>query len=581
MSKIQDFIGVYSSSIETRRNIEIQKKATYQAAQAQTYTITDTNTSGWPLESGYETVGKLLRYIFPSAEGVLNQSDLMGSYRLPPAIFPGGGSTPNPAYFNVMAVLTGNESTATTKEVYNKLKDTYRANYFLKNYDLAKDFGGQNWFDKFMISALSYMTRENINISDVDLDLFDEYLDDFKEKFKREYFLTSNVFPGSVSETKVLYDAFIEAGPNYVQPNASAGTVIGTTPSNTGTTTGTTPSNTGTVTGTTPSNTVPVTVPPVASQVVTPTSSPAPVTTAPPPGKLYNSIVFNVEKTNILVPTQNTFDLGELTIVKRDYTPPVPVTDNTPLTNIGEFSDMAPTDVPPTAPSGKSSPSGFTIKGSSFRVANRQPTQIVIHYTAGWQITDKNKATVDFLQSRLEGSGLTYHFIIAVDGHIENLVDPKNVAFHAKGANSNTIGISLASLGTTYHSKNTLASADEKVNSYRTKNDLYKLAENHAELVDFNEKKAAYRGNIKFSQEVSDAQLRSLSSLLKKLRQNFPSIPAWDGLTQEKFDLMFPKSGTSYKSDKPGIYSHCSVTTGKADALPTPKFVKFLKQVRF
>ena len=323
---------------------------------------------------------------------------------------------------------------------------------------------------------------------------------------------------------------------------------------------------------------VPVTVPPVASQVVTPTP-PAPVAPTPTPGKLYNGIIFNVEKTNILVPTQNTFDLGELTIVKRDYAPPLPVSENKPTTDVGEFSNMAPTDVPPTAPSGKSSPSGYAIKGSSFRVANRQPTQIVLHYTAGWQMTDKNQGTVNFLQSRNDGRGLTYHFIIAVDGHIENLVDPKNVAYHGSDSNQNSIGISLAGLGTTFHSKNTLSSADAQIDKLKSKS-LYKLAEYHTELVDFDEKKSPYK-SIKFSQEVSDAQLRSLSSLLKKLRQDFPTIPAWNGLTQDTFDLMFPKSGTSYRSDKPGLYSHCSVTTQKADVLPTPRLIKFLKQVRF
>ena len=325
-------------------------------------------------------------------------------------------------------------------------------------------------------------------------------------------------------------------------------------------------------------STVPVTVPPVASQVVTPTP-PAPVAPTPPAGKLYNGIIFNVEKTNILVPTQNTFDLGELTIVKRDYAPPLPVSENKPTTDVGEFSNMAPTDVPPTAPSGKSSPSGYAIKGSSFRVANRQPTQIVLHYTAGWQMTDKNQGTVNFLQSRNEGRGLTYHFIIGVDGHIENLVDPKNVAYHGSDSNQNSIGISLASLGTTFHSKNTLSSADAQIDKLKSKS-LYKLNEYHAELVDFDEKKSPYK-SIKFSQEVSDAQLKALSSLLKKLRQDFPTIPAWDGLTQDKFDLMFPKSGTTYRSDKPGLYSHCSVTTQKADVLPTPRLIKFLKQVRF
>ena len=332
--------------------------------------------------------------------------------------------------------------------------------------------------------------------------------------------------------------------------------------------------------GATSSNTVPPTVEPVASQVVTPTPPPEPAPAPPPPGKLYNGIIFNVEKNNILVPTQNTFDLGELTIVKRDYAPPLPVSANLPPTGIGEFSNMAPTDVPPTAPSGKSSPSEYPIKGTSFRVANRKPTQIVLHYTAGWQMTDKNQSTVNFLQSRENGRGLTYHFIIAVDGHIENLVDPKNVAFHGTDSNQNSIGISLASLGTTFHSKNTLASADAQIDKLKSKS-LYKLNEYHAELVDFDEKKSPYRGSLKFSQEVSEAQLRSLSSLLKKLRQDFPDIPAWNGLTQDTFDIMFPRRGTSYKSDKPGLYSHCSITSQKADVLPTPRLIKFLKQVRF
>jgi len=561
MSKIQDFLDGYSSGLQAQLNTEINNKAIYQAARAQTYTITDTNTSGWPL-SVQETIGQLLRYIFPSEEGdisnvpTMSTPGLASTPILPPAIL--GGTTTNPDYINVISILTGRDATDTTKEVYDKLKKNYRANYEISNINSSKDFGGQKWFDNFMSSASDHMTLENLKISDIDIDYFEEIFDDLNKKFKREFGNPRNSFVSDryFTPLKVLYDAFIEAGPNYVQPTGAAGS-----------------------TGATSSNTVPVTVPPVASQVVTPTPPPEPTPAPPPPGKLYNSIVFNVEKTNILVPIQNTFDLGELTIVKRDYTPPIPVSANPPPTDIGEFSNMAPTDVPPTAPSGKSSPSGYTIKGTSYRVDNRKPTQIVLHYTAGWQMTDKNQGTVNFLQSRENGRGLTYHFIIAVDGHIENLVDPKNVAYHGTDSNQNSIGISLAGLGTTFHSKNTLASADAQIDKLKSKT-LYKLNEYHAELVDFDEKKSPYK-SIKFSQEVSDAQLRSLSSLLKKLRQDFPGIPAWNGLTQDKFDLMFPSRGTSYKSDKPGLYSHCSITTQKADVLPTPRLIKFLKQVRF
>ena len=91
---------------------------------------------------------------------------------------------------------------------------------------------------------------------------------------------------------------------------------------------------------------------------------------------------------------------------------------------------------------------------------------------------------------------------------------------------------------------------------------------------------------MRFSQEVSIEQLRSLSSLLKKLRQEFPNIPAWDGLTQEKFDILFPSKATTgksitYEKDKPGLYSHCSWVSEKFDMLPTPRMIKFLKQLRF
>lgn len=364
---------------------------------------------------------------------------------------------------------------------------------------------------------------------------------------------------------------------------------------------------------------VPITVQQVAAQVVSATA-PVDQKPAPSPGKLYNKLVFNVEKTNILVPVAKTlevFNLGELTIVKREYTPQQPTAASTtkPNTDIGEFSDMAPVDIPPLAPTEKSSPSNFTIKPKSYSIANKKDkAQIMIHYSAGWQRSDLCKQTVDVLMSRNQNDGakylkgpdgkrlkpdridpswvpdklgLTYHYIIAVDGHIENLVDPKNTAFHANGANYYAIGISLQCLGTTFHKSTTgvllsLEQADKLVDGYRlnSRTPDYRLGQNHVELVDFNENKTPYRA-IRFSQEVSDEQLRSLSSLLKKLRKDFPNIPAWDGLTQEKFDILFPKSGLTYKADKPGIYSHCSLTTEKVDMLPTPRIIKFLKAVRF
>ena len=364
----------------------------------------------------------------------------------------------------------------------------------------------------------------------------------------------------------------------------------------------------------------PVTVSTVASQVVTP--SPASTTPTPSAGKLYKAFVFNVEKQNILVPTANNFDLGELTIVKREFTPATaPVADNLPNLNLGEFTNMASADTPAKAPPGRTSPEGYLVESSSYHVANKKDkAQIMLHYSAGWQMTDKCKQVVDILMKRNhndddeylrdplnpkkylkdikgdpikdpnwipDSKGFTYHYIIAVDGHIENVVDPKDTALHGGGdSNYYSIGISLQCLGVQFRKNKagtllSIEQADREVDKLRLKkNSDYALNESHVELVDFNEKKRTYK-NVVFSQEVSIEQLRSLSSLLKKLRQEFPNIPAWNGLTQEKFDILFPDQGTTYEVNKPGLYSHCSLKTGKYDILPTPRMIKFLKQVRF
>ena len=126
------------------------------------------------------------------------------------------------------------------------------------------------------------------------------------------------------------------------------------------------------------------------------------------------------------------------------------------------------------------------------------------------------------------------------------------------------------------------AKANAALDTYRKSGryPLYARNQDHVELVDFNGNIKPYKG-VKFSQEVSDEQLKSLAQLLKNVRQLCPDIPQWNGLTQEKFDLMFPSKGTTYRYNLPGIYSHCSITTGKADILPTPKMINFLKRVRF
>jgi predicted chitinase len=213
----------------------------------------------------------------------------------------------------------------------------------------------------------------------------------------------------------------------------------------------------------------------------------------------------------------------------------------------------------------KSTPSGFQFGGYSKTTSKK--TQVVFHYTAGWQLLDRNEATCKTLFSR----NVSYHYIIAVDGHIENLVPPEYKAWHATSANDTSIGISLACLGST--------SGVEGGKVYKERKGKYKLIENYVDYVDINLNPKTWR-SIKRGQEVSEAQLVSLLKLLKYLRQRIPTLPAWEGLTENNFFTVFG-SGKEWKKDKPGYYTHGSVTSSKVDAAPTPRFVQFLKTNRW
>ena len=213
----------------------------------------------------------------------------------------------------------------------------------------------------------------------------------------------------------------------------------------------------------------------------------------------------------------------------------------------------------------KSTPSGFQFGG--YQKTTSKKTQVVFHYTAGWQLLDRNEATCKTLFSR----NVSYHYIIAVDGHVENLVPPEYKAWHATSANDTSIGISLACLGST--------SGVEGGKIYRERPGKYKLIENYVDYVDINLNPKTWR-SIKRGQEVSEAQLVSLLKLLKYLRQRIPTLPAWEGLTENNFFTVFG-SGKEWKKDRPGYYTHGSVTSSKVDAAPTPRFVQFLKTNRW
>jgi hypothetical protein len=84
------------------------------------------------------------------------------------------------------------------------------------------------------------------------------------------------------------------------------------------------------------------------------------------------------------------------------------------------------------------------------------------------------------------------------------------------------------------------------------------------------------------------AQIAALETLLKYLKNRFPSLPSYNGLTQEHFDILFPPPGSrsgsygcpAWKVGVPNIYSHCSITNQKVDIAPTPRLINFFKRLR-
>jgi len=218
---------------------------------------------------------------------------------------------------------------------------------------------------------------------------------------------------------------------------------------------------------------------------------------------------------------------------------------------------------------GKTITSGFPLNKTGHKEANIKKSQIVFHYSANAQKADKGQSTIAFLNKTRDGGGLSYHYIIDSVGHVEQLVPDGYVAYHASGANTNSIGISLLNYG---------YGKDANTSSYGA---IPSTQEKNVKLVNSVGKEASYR-NLTWAQEITDAQLTALRALVVTLKKNNPDIPAykWEGETT--FNKLFPpntKKGrtTSYKANVGGFYTHNSVTTGKTDILPTPKLVNFFK----
>lgn len=73
--------------------------------------------------------------------------------------------------------------------------------------------------------------------------------------------------------------------------------------------------------------------------------------------------------------------------------------------------------------------------------SNRKPQQIVIHYTAG-EINGRGQV-ISWINNPI--SEVSYHYIIAYDGEIIQLVEDINIAWHAGTRNAISLGIALES----------------------------------------------------------------------------------------------------------------------------------------
>ena len=220
---------------------------------------------------------------------------------------------------------------------------------------------------------------------------------------------------------------------------------------------------------------------------------------------------------------------------------------------------------------GKTITSGFAFSNSAWSNVTVEKSQVMLHWTAGNQLADKGLNTIKTLNSR----GVSYHYVIDAAGHVENIVPETSRAYHGGGtgankisANTNSIGISLMNLG---YCKDANRSSYGIIGEGQNK---------CVRIVDHNGNPTIYRGQ-KWNQEVTDAQLVALESLLRGIKQRNPRIPSYSWKGKETYDQFFPPSGRfSYEKNKPGYYSHCSSNKGKYDILPTPKILNFLKNLK-
>ena len=215
--------------------------------------------------------------------------------------------------------------------------------------------------------------------------------------------------------------------------------------------------------------------------------------------------------------------------------------------------------------------SGFPMKKRQYRVNGKQKTQIYLHYSAGHQKSDKGAGTANTLFSR---GNVSCHAIIDIDGHIERMIPDEYSAFCQGGGSSrrpgdihpNETGLSIEIDALGYERSGV------NFNAYGKGQPLVGSVDWQGNPID------NYKGFKKY-QDFSDAQIGAVRELCMDWLKNHNIEFKW---SKDTYDNMFPPKGTISRevmANRPGIWTHNSVSKGKFDVSPTLKIINMLKSI--
>ena len=211
--KIDIFLNSFNDELLKAIEKKQLSKSIFDKTREEALKITDIRTSTWPNNSAIKTVGDLLGYSFPASGGIFNKPESYG-----------------PSNVDFLTYLEDINSEPSTKELYKLLNSNYYFNPSLGTYLHLKEKGGaQVWFDYFMYifynlfiknddflkKASEELQNDGKLVSSYNtFDLFDDIL--INNYSVNNYKCVASYLTSNLSSDVMLYDAFIEAGDNYV-----------------------------------------------------------------------------------------------------------------------------------------------------------------------------------------------------------------------------------------------------------------------------------------------------------------------------------------------------------------------------